>query len=75
MNYRLLITAILFSIVAPQGAATFAAEADDPATSPEASEETTTADDIPAEATVSVDVFIPTEDISEDFAVSFPVDI
>ena len=75
MNYRLLITAILIAILAPQSAATFAAEADDPATPPEASGETTTADDVPAEATVSVDVFIPTEDISEDFAVSFPVDI
>ncbi len=75
MNYRLLITAILFAILAPQGAATFAAEADDPATPPERSEETTTDDDTPAEAPESADVFIPTEDISEDFAVSFPVDI
>ncbi len=81
MNYRLLITAILFAIVAPQGAATFAAEAAetaetaDPATPPERSADTTTADDIPAEAPESADVFIPTEDISEDFAVSFPVDI
>ena len=78
MNYRLLITAILFTIAAPQGAATFAAEAAetaDPATPPERSADTTTADDIPTEVPESADVFIPTEDISEDFAVSFPVDI
>ncbi len=75
MNFRLLITAIVFTITAPQGATTFAAEADDTNTPQERSEETLPADEASTEATTSSDVFIPTEDISEDFAVSFPVDI
>lgn len=51
----------------------FAAEAAPTSAEPEAA----TADDevTDAEAKPSSEVFIPTEEISEDFAVSFPVDI
>jgi hypothetical protein len=44
----------------------------------EPAEQTGTADEAaeePAEADRSSEVFIPSEEISEDFAVSFPVDI
>ncbi len=75
MKYRLLITVIFFAIVVPQGTATYAAQGDDPTLPPEGSEEAATDGEDTAEAPASVDVFIPTEDISEDFAVSFPVDI
>jgi len=86
MNYRLLITAIAFSILAPHGAASYAAEVDNAEPPLESSEETASstaaedeaedeAEDKTLPAATSPDVFIPTEDISEDFAVSFPVDI
>lgn len=82
MNYRLLITAIAFSILAPHGAASYAAEVDNAEPPLESSEETASstaaedeAEDRTLPAATSPDVFIPTEDISEDFAVSFPVDI
>ena len=49
----------------------FGAEAD-PATEPATNEDS---DSDAATGEPSVEVFIPTEEISEDFAVSFPVDI
>ena len=63
----LLVAAAWWSISAPA----LAAEAED-------ATETAAADDPDSEATSeapSGEVFIPTEEISEDFAVSFPVDI
>ena len=55
----------------------YAAEAEQSATSSE-TESQASAKPEPAEndkATSTSEVFVPTEDISEDFAVSFPVDI
>ena len=68
-----LITALLLSFVlgAP---AVQAAQADQPASTEETGQP---AEEKEADASegASSEVFIPTEEISEDFAVSFPVDI
>ena len=76
--YRLLTTMLLVLIIALMPGLTMAQQAD-PDSEPEAAVD---ADPQAAEsvektdaAQTSSEVFIPTEEISEDFAVSFPVDI
>jgi hypothetical protein len=73
--YRLFTSAIafiLFTVVALGTHSALAQPADDQ--SPDETNSTTEADANTTDVE-SVEVFIPTEEISEDFAVSFPVDI
>jgi len=58
----------------PTGLAAAEAESDAPTTGTE-QEAVEDVDSKEAPANPSTEVFIPTEEISEDFAVSFPVDI
>ena len=74
---RLAVLMLTLSLGSAVGASATAAEADDDAESSQAPIETQ--DDSAASGNASsepsTEVFIPTEEISEDFAVSFPVDI
>ncbi len=66
-------TAVLLCCLAMAFPAAQAAEAEEPA---DATENGNGAEEQAGESgTPSSEVFIPTEEISEDFAVSFPVDI
>jgi len=72
-NRRRALLAWLLVTALGTGSPGWAAEAEPAAPARDTSETSKPADD--GETATSDDVFIPTEDISEDFAVSFPVDI
>ena len=82
MKLKLSFMVALITIVTFIGVGSIAAEPEVTATQAEtteqngdASEDTSDEDASEPQVTPSGDVFIPTEEISEDFAVSFPVDI
>jgi uncharacterized membrane protein YkoI len=73
------LTGLVLSASALLAQSSYAAEAAAPAADTESSDkqpaERAQKQDQPATAAAKSEVFIPTEEISEDFAVSFPVDI
>jgi len=71
MKHRLTIGLLITLVLAP--AVTTAAEPD--AVEPTADQEEQDSAKTPTKPSTSPDIFIPTEEISEDFAVPFPVDI
>jgi hypothetical protein len=78
MKLKLLIVTALLAILTFHGVSLFAEEAESSEPQTETTDQNNDASveaDSEPQATPSSDVFIPTEEISEDFAVSFPVDI
>lgn len=81
-TFRLWLCSLALLLIGTSASFAMAQQADDPVTTdsesettdPRSNDESAESED-PQEAGESPEIFIPTEEISEDFAVSFPVDI